>query len=226
MTVLALDTSTKFASCALTKNGEILGEHTLSCGKTHSRNMQPMVEELLAGLDVTIGEVGVFAAPVGPGSYTGMRIGLTMAKSFAQILEKKIVGVSSLETLARGAFSPGLAVPLLFARETEVYCGLYRNGVCEKPPYVDEIESVLREIEENALFLGDGALRFRAEIERAFAVKGLKARFAPAPLRFPRAAVMAQIAYERAQKDEFDDVFALAPLYLKPPLAGKTRDKR
>lgn len=129
MKILAIDTSSQSASCAVTEEGKLLGEFFTNVKLTHSQTILPMVENLLEQTRVALPEIGLFAVTDGPGSFTGLRIGLSAVKGMAHALGKGCVGVSTLEALAWNLSGMDAAVcPVLDARCSQVYTALFRSG--------------------------------------------------------------------------------------------------
>ncbi len=126
MRILAIDTSTMISNVAILEDEKILGDYSVNQEKTHSESLLPMTEDLLKKLGLTMKEIDAFAIAKGPGSFTGLRIGMTATKTLAQMLDKKIVGVSSLEALAFGIMSDSLIMPVIDARGKRLFTGLYK----------------------------------------------------------------------------------------------------
>jgi len=134
MTVLAIDTSTNVMGVALMKEKQIIGEVITYINKNHSVRLMPAIEQLMKECNVKPNELTKIAVAKGPGSYTGVRIGVTVAKTLAYTLNIPLVGVSSLKLLAvNGRYFNGLVCPLFDARRTQLYTGLYdvKNGQIE-----------------------------------------------------------------------------------------------
>jgi tRNA threonylcarbamoyladenosine biosynthesis protein TsaB len=161
--ILAVDTSTRQLNVAVVEDEGERVDLSLNAGQTHSKHLMPMIDTALnlAGLDLTA--IDGFAVTVGPGSFTGLRIGLSAVKGLASALNKPVAGVSSLDALAypwRGL--PFLICALLDARKKEIYSALYRfNGnrlLKIREESVLSIEKAVGEIDEKCLFAGSGAL--------------------------------------------------------------------
>lgn len=126
MIVLSVDTSTMISSCALLEDGVIIGEMNINQQKTHSETLVPMIKDMLERLEVEPEKIDLYAVGKGPGSFTGLRIGMTTVKTMAQVFKKDIIGISTLEALAYSVASSKKIVPLLDARGGRVYYGIYR----------------------------------------------------------------------------------------------------
>ena len=125
MKILGLDTSTMMTTCAVMEDDILLGEFSLSLDMSHSEALIPMIGELLGNLGMKIADMDGFAVSTGPGSFTGLRIGLATAKAFAHVTEKPIVGVSSLEALADNMYGHSVVVPMMDARRDRVFSAIY-----------------------------------------------------------------------------------------------------
>ena len=234
MRILAVDTSGPAVGVALLADDRLLFECTLTHKRTHSVWLMPAVEQALSQTERSVEDVDLFAAVVGPGSFTGVRIGVTTVKSLAQATGKRCVGVNALEALAVGAgeFS-GVICPLLDARAGQVYAASFMPGIpprrlmpdtaCALPEYLEQIARVTPQALP-MLFLGDGAPVFAEEIKKAVQRFGGSVRIAPPHLCGLRAGAAAVLARETAGSAVACD--ALLPLYLRAPQAEREREER
>ena len=218
--ILALETATMCGSVALVAENICLAEFTLQTGKTHSRR-------LLAGIDWIMQESGIgreaidaVAVSLGPGSFTGLRIGLATAKGLTLALGTQLIGVGTLDGLAAQVAGAGtsLVCPVLDARKNEVYCGLYREnsgGVAQlqQEYLVLRPEDLCDAITEPVLLLGDGATAYAALLRERLA--GL-ATILPPALYFPRAASIGMLALDKWQRGKFIDPAGAHPIYVRP----------
>lgn len=132
MLILALESSAKAASVALVRDGELIAQYSQCCGLTHSRTLLPMLEDMMKNSGIDLNEPDLIAVAQGPGSFTGIRIGVSTVKGLAWSLEKDCVGVSTLEAMAwHGVAAGGLICPVMDARRNQVYNALFDidNGV-------------------------------------------------------------------------------------------------
>ena len=131
MKILGIDTSTKIATIAVIDEEKVLGEYTLNQEMSHSENLIPMIKELLNNLDMKIENIDLYGVAIGPGSFTGLRIGVAAIKSLAHLFNKAIVGISTLEAMAYNLPHNKIVVPMLDARRDRVYTGVYswENGL-------------------------------------------------------------------------------------------------
>lgn len=229
MNILAVDTTGPVASAALMQDGVMTHEIAASHGLTHSETSLPMVDDVLSAAGLAPKDVDLFAAVVGPGSFTGVRIGVCTVKGLAHAWNKPIVPVSSLEALAVGAFGfHGVICPILDARRAQVYAAAYRFEAGETPQEVlpmqavalDEFAASLPK-DERLLFLGDGLKVHFARLRERL---GQRAVAAPAPVSYLRAACACYLAEKRA--DQAVPCHALEPVYLRLSQAERERRER
>lgn len=223
MLLLALDTSSQAAAAAILSDGAVLCETILNQKKTHSVKMLPAIEQMMSDTELTFSDIDVFACGAGPGSFTGLRIGVAMTKSFVQALGKKLVVLNSLEILANNVSCfDGFIVPVIYAREDEVFCGIYRqgNGLEEiLSPSVLTIGALLDRLQDKkCIFLGDGSLKHQDQIKSQL---GELAYFAQSHNQVIRGASAAELAYQKALKNEFIEYNQLEPIYLRPSQAER-----
>ena len=228
MNILMIDTSGPACGVAVMKDGQIICELQLTSGKTHSQRVMPMVDQALSMCEMGIGDIDLFGAVTGPGSFTGVRIGVSSVKALAHAAGKPCIGVDALEALAANAAGfDGVICPILDARAQQVYGAMFESGMPPVRLMEDEAEKLtlfLDRVEatgKKALFMGDGAPAFKkAIVERL----GDRAAFAPAQHMGLRAASACALAYEYA-KDEnnLKDCMTLLPLYLRAPQAERER---
>ena len=154
MKILALETSAKAVSAAVTEDGKVLASGYQDTGLTHSRTLMPIVEHILKNTDLTVQDCDVIAVAAGPGSFTGIRIGVSAAKGLAFAAEKPAVGVSTLAAMARNvAWLDGLVICAMDARRQQVYNALFQaeNG------------TLTRLTPDRAISLGDLAAEVKGE---------------------------------------------------------------
>lgn len=199
MKILAVESSAAAAGAALSEDGKLLGEFFLNVGLTHSCTLMPMIESLLANAGVSVRDVDLFAVSNGPGSFTGVRIGVSTVKGLAQPLGKKCVGVSTLLAMAYNMRSTdALICCAMDARRSQVYTALFeaRDGnivrlTQDDALSLDALCEVLRGYDRKVVFVGDGAqLCFNA-------FRGVlpQISLAPPALRFQRASAVADAVF-------------------------------
>lgn len=161
MKILSVDSSSVTASVAITENGEVLSECYINNGLTHSQTLMPMVEKALLDAEISIKDIDLFAITHGPGSFTGVRIGIASIKGMADALNKNCFAVSTLEAIAEPLKSVDcIACAVMDARCNQVYTALFKNGkrLCDdKAVLIDELGDELKSFSDKIVFIGDGA---------------------------------------------------------------------
>jgi tRNA threonylcarbamoyladenosine biosynthesis protein TsaB len=218
MKVLALETATLAGSIAIVDDKEgLIGETGVNVKLAHSERLMPSIEWLLNASGISIKDIDLFALSIGPGSFTGLRIGLSTVKGFAFASGKSIVPVPTLDAFARTMpFCQHVICPMLDARKQEVYAGLYRwdKDSCIKimPETAIKPEDLLKKIEEPVVFMGEGAVIYKNMISESLKTKAL---FAPPSKMSPSAATVAEIAIEQINQGTTADPVSLAPYYIR-----------
>ena len=223
MQILAIDTSTLVGSVALVRDGELISEWSASVRATHGETLLPAVQRLLASASTPLSDIDVFAVGIGPGSFTGVRIGVATVKGLALAESKPIVGVTSLRVLARGLVGgAGLRVPVIDAHKSEVYCAAYEiaedGALVERvapfhAPPDDAANRLVTALPGEKLWLaGNGLARYGALF---LAPLGDHARRSPTFCDVPRAACLADEAVRKLAQDGASDLAQLEPLYLR-----------
>lgn len=231
MKVLAIDTSSIVASCAILDEDKLLGEYILNHKKTHSQKIMPIIDELLRSCELKPDDIDVYAVSKGPGSYTGLRIGVATIKALAHVTNKPVVGISTLDALAFNMpYCEGIVVPMMDARRNRVYTGIYKweNGdfyIIEEPKVLElqELFNILTERNERIVFNGDGSLVYREKIKEEL---GDNVLFAPALTNMARASSVAQLAMARAKEGNIESCFELAPEYITKSQAQREYEKK
>lgn len=223
MNILAMDTSTLTATVAVLTDEKLLGEFSVSNKLTHSQTIMPMTDTLLKTASLSLKDIDVFAVSIGPGSFTGLRIGMATVKTFAQALDRPIVGVSSLDAVAYSFTSTDKIIcPIFDARRSEVYNALYKDGILITEPRALHIDELLNELkDEKVIFAGDGVLIHKDKI-----IENPNWIIAPSNLILPKASSVAFAAQKRAKNGDFDDLYKLNPVYLRKSQAEREREER
>ena len=228
MNIVAIDTSGPVASCAVMKDGEIVHAISMNQGLTHSETIMPALDESMFAAGLTAKEVDVFAAVAGPGSFTGVRIGVCAVKGLAHAYNTPCVQIDALEALAMNfQHFNGIACPILDARRNQVYCAAFdmKNGLPERILEDDAIEigAFLEKLprDRKLVFLGDG---LRVHAQKIRETLGEQAIIAPANLRQLRAEAACLLAEQK--KDQWMEGRMLTPIYLRVPQAERERNAR
>lgn len=229
MKILALDTSANTATVCVTEDEKLLAERIVNYKKTHSQTLMPMADGVLKDCGTDISEIDLFAVANGPGSFTGLRIGVSAVKGMAHAVNKPVVEISTLEAMAYNLFMcEGIISPIMDARRSQVYNGVYewKNGKLAtlKEPRAISIEECMKDVrgyDGKVIFLGDGVPVHREYIKSAL---GEKAVFAPASCNAQRASSLACIAMERTQEKK--SCYEVKPFYLRKPQAERELEER
>ena len=227
MLTLAFETSAKAASVALTENGKLLGEHYQNTGLTHSQTLMVMAEDLLKQCNKTVSDVTAVAVAEGPGSVTGVRIGVAAAKGFAWGAELPCYGVSTLEAMAESlGIWQGYVCPVMDARRSQVYNALFyvNRGVPERiredrAIALADLSKELAELEGPIFLVGDGSNLTHKTLHDAIPDLVLP----PEHRMHQRAVGVALLAEKKAAAGESGDANALAPNYLRLSQAERER---
>lgn len=193
MKILAIDTSSKYASCAVLIGNSIVSEKVLATGLVHSKSLMPLVEDCLNSANLSLSEIDRIACVTGPGSFTGVRIGVCAVKGLAFAHSIPCVPVNTLHCLKENVpYFNGFVCPIMDARRGQVYCAVYKDGVAVKECDACSIDNLLAFVKrEKTLFLGDGQEVFKQKITETL---GENAFFAPAHLNFTRSSSAAVCA--------------------------------
>lgn len=232
MIILALDTTAKTSTAAITDGEKLIALSVINTKNTHSQTLLPSIDSLLKNSSVSLRDIDVFACSAGPGSFTGVRIGVSTLKGLAYAENKPCVGVSSLRALAENlSFCEGIISPVMDARRNQLYNALFRceNGsitrICEdRVISAEDLHSELLETEgyEKILFNGDGVYLMKDKLT------SLKAEISPELLVYQNAysvAVCAKKEYEKNSTKDYGSEF-LHPVYLRVSQAERERVER
>ena len=224
MKILSLDSSATVATVALCEDGRLLAEYTLNNGNTHSETLLPMVESVLRLYGISVKDIDLFAASAGPGSFTGVRIGVATLKGLAFQSNTPCVGVSTLEAIAENlSLHQGLICPVMNARRGQVYTALFRsNGeqmerlMPDSALSVTELDELLSAYGEPVAFCGDGYDVTLPVLQKTKAIP------VPERLRHQSAYSVAQIAYRNHLAGISVTDKELTVTYLRPSQAERT----
>ncbi len=230
MKILALETAAKAVSAAITEDGKVLAAGYQDTGLTHSATLMPIVEGLFRNTGLAPVDVDVVAVSAGPGSFTGVRIGVSAAKGIAFAVEKPAAAVSTLAALARNvAFADGLIICAMDARRQQVYNALFeaKNGILtrltpDRAISLEDLAAELRNDPRPRRIVGDGARLCMDFMTEA----GILCRLAPPHLVMQNAVSVALEAEVLAAEGKLVTAQELAPVYLRPPQAERLRMER
>ena len=226
MLILAFESSAKAASAALVKDGRLLSQYSQCSGLTHSRTLLPMGEDMLKNAELKLSDVDLIAVAHGPGSFTGIRIGVSMVKGLAWAAEKACVGVSTLEALAwHGVAAGGYVCPVMDARRNQVYNAIFKiedgrpvRVTEDRPIALSELAEEIRALDAPMFLVGDGA----ELTEKFLKEQNLPCVVAPENLRWQSAWGVAMAAMDK----EPGNADSLLPVYLRLSQAERERNER
>lgn len=232
MLILGIESATMRIGCAIGGHEGVLGLSEVSRGRRHAETLVPAIEFTCRQADVTLDEISCVAIDIGPGLFTGMRVGIATAKAIAHALRVPMIGISSLDLLAYPfRHSSRLIVAVIDARRGELFYAMYRQcpgGVQRISQYsvgrADDIVGELSIVRDEVLYVGDGALRYRDDLAEV-----RSAEFAEQWMEYPSAAPLVQLAHAQALREDWVNPWELEPLYLRKPDAEinwATRDDR
>ncbi|HVE76572.1 MAG TPA: tRNA (adenosine(37)-N6)-threonylcarbamoyltransferase complex dimerization subunit type 1 TsaB [Actinomycetota bacterium] len=218
MLILGIETSTQQSSVTIGSEQGIVGSCLISRGATHGEFLLPAIQFLLTQSGLRFSNISGVAVGLGPGLFTGMRVGVATAKTIAQALGAPIVGVPSLDLLAYDVrYSERLICPVIDAKRSEVFYALYRQvpgGVTRITDYQVGVPTrVVGEVEGrglDVLFVGNGALLYRSTLEDVE-----RSDFGALANAFPRATSLVELALPRFFREDFDRLYEVEPLYMR-----------
>lgn len=229
MKILAIDTSSEICSAAILEDEIIIDENNLESGKTHSENLIPVLDEIIKRNNVDLKDIDLFACSVGPGSFTGIRIGISTIKSMAEVLNKPIASITSLETLARNIENDEkinnienreVVVSIIDAKNNQVYSGIFDKKFNKIEDYIaNDINYVIEKIKKynNAIIVGNGAIvhkkLLQEQLDNPIFLENNK----------QLAKNVGKMAYKKYIENELYNADTLFPIYLKKSQAEKLK---
>ena len=217
MLILGISTSSNIASVALSKDAECIKELNINNNKTHSETLLPLINELLSETNIKLQDINLIACDNGPGSFTGIRIGISTVKAIAESLNIPVVAVSSLEGLVYNINSSECICSLIDARNNQVYCGLFDSNHTLIGNYMaDDINAVLKVINQtkNVTFVGDGAVAHKDLLN----ISDFKSD------NLLHAKNINLCAFDKFSKGEILNADSILPMYLRKSQAERMRN--
>ena len=215
MKILAIDSCMNTSSVAILEDENLVALYTVNTDNTHSETLLPMIRDMLKSSDIGIDEIDAYAASNGPGSFTGVRIGVATVKGLAFNTGKPCVEVSTIEALAENLSGfNGIICPVMNARRGQVYTGIFKECMMLK-----DLIPILEGYNEDIYFVGDGyGLAEESDI------KGM--RNTPEVLRYACGYSVGKVAYKKILKGESTSDSLLSVNYLRKPQAEREREER
>jgi tRNA threonylcarbamoyladenosine biosynthesis protein TsaB len=228
--ILGIDTATPAVGCAIGGHEGVLASFSAARGRRHAETLVPAIDHLRRAVGIELDELGAVAVDVGPGLFTGLRVGVATAKAMASALRVPVVGVPSLDLVAFPVrFTPRLVASVVDARRGEVFFAFYRSvpgGVMrigdfrvERP---DALAAELEALGDEVLLVGNGAILYRRELVEP----GVRAAFASAAQATPAASALVDLAAPRFIREDTDRPADVVPLYLRKTDAEIAWDQR
>lgn len=215
MKILSIDTSTMMSSITIMKDNRIIGDYNISQEETHSEMLIPLLKRAVGDLKISLDEIDLFAVASGPGSFTGLRIGMASIKAIAQVFDKPIVGVSTLEAMAFSILNNDSIISLIDARGKRYYTGMYK---WQDNILVKEFEEILKESElfeiikqQNSVTLVGEAIDVLSDEIKNYE----NVRLSHPGLNNGIGRNLCVIAKERFENNDLDNYFDLTPSYLR-----------
>ncbi len=219
MRVLAVDTATPWETIAILEEYNIHSECVVKAETTHSVRLLPALAQMIKECGLSPEDVDVYAVGLGPGSFTGVRIGLASVKGMAIACGRPAIGIPTLDAMAQALSFTSLTVcPLIDARRNEVFTAIYRpnfDGILARcTPFLLMTPAGLHSIlkDETVVFMGDGVLASRESLQRAL---GKRAIFAPPEMWHPRASIIGRMALDLLKTDQSEKMPPLIPIYVR-----------
>lgn len=231
MRVIALETSSTVASVAIVNDEKIEAEIFLNNKLQHSTVLFPMIENILHSLSIGMEDIDGVVVSKGPGSFTGLRIGVATGKGLAQGSNRKFIGVSTLDSLAyQNSTKNVLLCPILNALHDNVYTAVFKEAdrdvetILEYDAiHIDELLEKLKEYDCDVIFSGDGVELHKGKLIDTF---GEKARFSLTMNNSPRASSLGLLGIKRINEGKEDSIYSFSPIYIRKSQAEREYDKK
>lgn len=228
MKILSICTSTMISTCTIMEDGEIIGDCNINQQKTHSESLVPMIKNMLDSLKIDISEIDLYIMAKGPGSFTGLRIGMTTGKTLAQVFNKDVIGISTLEALAVSCLTDKYIVPLVDARGGRVYYGIYKwdekklvNIKEDELIFMEDLAEELKLTDKEYIFVGEGSRIFKDLINEE-----KLGELAIEPLNNCIGRNLCYLGEKYYSEGKIDDLFTLSPAYIRKSQAQRDLELR
>ncbi|MCG2712195.1 MAG: tRNA (adenosine(37)-N6)-threonylcarbamoyltransferase complex dimerization subunit type 1 TsaB [Candidatus Omnitrophica bacterium] len=216
MYCLAIDTSSKYLCVAMIKDKQVLGQYNMAHDRQHSVLLLSKIEKVLSASRLSISDIDCLAVDIGPGSFTGLRIGITTAKGLSLALDKPIIGLCSLDLIAASQKDSGdIICPVIDAKRRQVYSALYecsQNKIKRKGKYfLGSIDELLEKVKGKVVFCGDALSLYKDKIQNH---RDIQPVLGAEKYWFPLAVSFSTLCYGMYRKKDFKSAQQITPLYL------------
>ena len=230
MLVLSVDSSYSTATCALIKDDKILAEINLNDKKQHSVILMRLIDSILKEYEIDINDIDAFIISRGPGSFTGLRIGMATLKGLAFASKKPLISVSTLDALAYNSISfQGIICPIMDALRDNIYTCLYKNEnnnltplIKEQCLNINELVNILKEQTLPIIFVGDGVAKHKEFLQENIP----NSFFAPNHSNFPKASSVGELGIKKINDGVIENIDSINPIYLRKSQAEREYEKR
>lgn len=224
MKILAVDTSSEICSVAILENDNVIVENSLNDGKTHSENLMTIMENTLEENKIKLSDIDLIACSVGPGSFTGIRIGVSSIKAIAEVLDVPVAAVTSLEALAKNVEAKDVTiVSLIDAKNDQVYAGIFDDKYNKKEEYIaDSIYTVIERVKEydNIVFVGNAAIKYKELLDSNFE------NVVVADNNLQSASSVGKIGYKKHKEKDLTSADTIMPMYLRKSQAERMKKEK
>ena len=224
MKILAVDTSSEICSVAILENDNVIVENSLNDGKTHSENLMTIMENTLEENKIKLSDIDLIACSVGPGSFTGIRIGVSSIKAIAEVLDVPVAAVTSLEALAKNVELKDVTiVSLIDAKNDQVYAGIFDDEYNKKEEYIaDSIYTVIERVKgyDNVIFVGIAAVKYKELLDSNFE------NVVVAENNLQSASSVGKIGYKKHKEKDLTSADTIMPMYLRKSQAERMKKEK
>jgi len=225
MRILVADTSSSVCITGVFEDDKLIAENCLDNGKTHSENFMPLIKQSLEDAKLGLSDIDVIGVVIGPGSFTGIRIGIASCKAMAEVIGIKVVPIVSLESLAGNEIGNSeIICSMIDARNNQVYCGIFDGNVeCKEELMADDINVILEKVSkyDNIVLVGDGVILHKDLIEEKMNGKNIKF----SENNKQDVASLGIVTYKKACKSEFLTADEVVPMYLRKSQAERMKNE-
>lgn len=219
---LSIDTSSEICGVSLLENDELIDDNSLNNGRIHSENLMPLIKEILEKNDLRLSEIGLISVVVGPGSFTGIRIGIATVKALAEVNQIKIAAVTSLETLAENIEGDFVKIALIDARNDQVYCGIFdKENILLEEYIADSIDCAIKQIKKYSnkkiMVSGNGIEKHKDLLLREIS------NISFCNQNEQKAENVGKIGYRKYLKNELSNGDNIMPIYLRKSQAERLK---